>query len=100
MIKAVLFDLDGTLLPMDQDVFVKSFSGSLAKKMETEKNYDGKLFAKAVNCECPVGGSPCLKCRSCQDIDAGLAASIFHFGEVAIPDLKSELKKNGINVRL
>lgn len=48
MIKAVLFDLDGTLLPMDQDIFVKSFSGSLAKKMETEKNYDGKLFAKAV----------------------------------------------------
>ena len=34
------------------------------------------------------------------DIDAGLAASIFHFGEVAIPDLKSELKKNGINVRI
>ena len=33
------------------------------------------------------------------DIDAGLAASIFHFGEVAIPDLKAELKKNGILVR-
>ena len=32
-------------------------------------------------------------------IDAGLAASIFHFGEVAIPDLKAELKKNGILVR-
>ena len=34
------------------------------------------------------------------DIDAGLAASIFHFGEVAIPDLKAELKKNDIIVRL
>lgn len=34
------------------------------------------------------------------DIDAGLAASIFHFGEVAIPDLKQELKNNGIIVRL
>ncbi len=34
------------------------------------------------------------------DIDAGLAASIFHFGEVAIKDLKTELKKNNINVRL
>ena len=33
------------------------------------------------------------------DIDAGLAASIFHFGEVAIPDLKAELKRNGIHVR-
>ncbi len=32
-------------------------------------------------------------------IDAGLAASIFHFGEVAIPDLKRLLKNNGIVVR-
>lgn len=33
-------------------------------------------------------------------IDAGLAASIFHFGEVEIKTLKEELKKNNINVRL
>ncbi len=33
-------------------------------------------------------------------IDAGLAASIFHFGEVSISDLKDELKKNGITVRI
>lgn len=32
-------------------------------------------------------------------VDAGLAASIFHFGEVAIPDLKNELRRNGIIVR-
>lgn len=32
-IKAVLFDLDGTLLPMDQDLFVKYYFGSLAKKL-------------------------------------------------------------------
>lgn len=34
------------------------------------------------------------------DIDAGLAASVFHFGEIAIPKLKQELHNNGINVRL
>ena len=34
------------------------------------------------------------------DIDAGLAASIFHFGEVKIADLKQTLKQNGIIVRL
>ena len=34
------------------------------------------------------------------DIDAGLAASIFHFGEVEIKDLKKELRNNNINVRL
>ena len=33
-------------------------------------------------------------------VDAGLAASIFHFGEVKISDLKKELNSNGINVRL
>ena len=33
-------------------------------------------------------------------VDAGLAASIFHFGEVAIPDLKRELADDGIIMRL
>ncbi|MBR1566827.1 MAG: imidazole glycerol phosphate synthase subunit HisF [Oscillospiraceae bacterium] len=32
-------------------------------------------------------------------VDAGLAASIFHFGEVTIPDLKAALKANDIPVR-
>jgi HAD superfamily hydrolase (TIGR01549 family) len=32
-IKAVLFDLDGTLLPMDMDAFVKAYFGLLAKKL-------------------------------------------------------------------
>ena len=32
--------------------------------------------------------------------DAALAASVFHFGEIPIPDLKKELKKNNIEVRL
>ncbi len=33
-------------------------------------------------------------------VDAGLAASIFHFGEVKIPDLKKTLRDNNIEVRL
>ena len=33
-------------------------------------------------------------------VDAGLAASIFHFGEVKIPELKKFLRENNINVRL
>ena len=32
-------------------------------------------------------------------VDAGLAASIFHFGEVKIPELKDDLAASGINVR-
>lgn len=34
------------------------------------------------------------------DIDAGLAASVFHFGEIRIPDLKKTLSENDIIVRL
>lgn len=34
------------------------------------------------------------------DIDAGLAASIFHFGEVSISELKKELSANNVIVRL
>jgi len=33
-------------------------------------------------------------------VDAALAASIFHFGEVKIGELKENLQKNGIEVRL
>ena len=32
-------------------------------------------------------------------VDAGLAASIFHYGELKIADLKAEMKRNGIPVR-
>jgi len=32
--------------------------------------------------------------------DAALAASVFHFGEIAINDLKKELQSNKINIRL
>jgi len=31
--KVILFDLDGTLLPMDQNIFVKSYFGKLTKKL-------------------------------------------------------------------
>ena len=32
-ITTVLFDLDGTLLPMDQDTFIKAYFGGLARKL-------------------------------------------------------------------
>ena len=51
------------------------------------------------------GGAGCIEdfvtlFREIPTIDAGLAASFFHFGEVAIRDLKENLLKNNINVRL
>lgn len=34
------------------------------------------------------------------NVDAALAASVFHYGEILIPDLKKELRGHGIPVRL
>lgn len=47
MITTIFFDLDGTLLPMDQDIFIKSYLGQMAKKM-APYGYDPKLLTKAV----------------------------------------------------
>ncbi len=44
-ITTVLFDLDGTLLPMDQDVFVKAYFGLLAKKLAPHGYDPEKLIA-------------------------------------------------------
>ena len=38
--------------------------------------------------------------RAIPEVDAGLAASIFHFGDVKIPDLKAALRAGGIPVRI
>ena len=46
-IKAVLFDLDGTLLPMDQDRFVKTYFHLLAVKL-AHHGYDPKQLVDAV----------------------------------------------------
>ena len=51
------------------------------------------------------GGAGCIDhfttlFKTLPKVDAGLAASIFHFGEVSIRDLKTELQKNSIPVRI
>ncbi len=47
MIKAVLFDLDGTLLPMDQEQFIKAYFSSLAKKL-VPHGYNPDTFVPAI----------------------------------------------------
>ncbi len=51
------------------------------------------------------GGAGCIDdfvtlFKTLPKVDAGLAASIFHFGEVKISDLKKTLRDNGIDMRL
>ena len=42
----------------------------------TGKTTVAKILARAVNCEAPVDGEPCGKCRSCQDALAGKSLNI------------------------
>ena len=51
------------------------------------------------------GGAGCVEdfvtlFKRLPKVDAGLAASIFHFGQVKIPELKAVLRENNISVRL
>ena len=72
----------------------------------------GPAFALMLNAvtalvDVPVvasGGAGCMGdfvtlFREAPGVDAGLAASIFHFGEVPIRDLKAKLAEEGINIR-
>jgi len=45
--KAILFDLDGTLLPMDQDAFVKGYFSRLAMKL-APRGYDPQMLIDAI----------------------------------------------------
>ena len=47
MLKAVLFDLDGTLLPMDQDEFTRGYFKLLAKKLAPH-GYEPETLVKAI----------------------------------------------------
>ena len=74
-----------------------------------KRGFDLEMLAAVCDAvDVPViasGGAGCIEdfitlFHAVPRVDAGLAASIFHFGEVAIPDLKRVLRDNDINVRL
>ena len=47
MLKAILFDLDGTLLPMDQEVFVRDYFRRMAEYL-APYGYDPQMLKKAI----------------------------------------------------
>ena len=73
-----------------------------------KKGFDLEMLADVCAfADVPViasGGAGCMEdfvtlFKTIPGVDAGLAASIFHFGEVSIKDLKEKLYENGITVR-
>ena len=86
------------------EVVVNSIATDGAKK-----GFDLEMLTAVSDAvEVPViasGGAGCMEdfvtlFKALPKVDAGLAASIFHFGEVKIPDLKRMLRENDISVRL
>ena len=74
-----------------------------------KKGFDLEMLEAVSNAvDVPViasGGAGCVEdfitlFKTLPKVDAGLAASIFHFGQVQIPDLKKCLRENDILVRL
>ena len=74
-----------------------------------KKGFDLEMLDAVCNAvSVPViasGGAGCIQhftdlFNTLPKVDAGLAASIFHFGEVRISDLKKELFNNGICMRI
>ncbi len=74
-----------------------------------KKGFDLDMLEAVTNAvNVPViasGGAGCAEdfvtlFKALPKVDAGLAASIFHFGEVTIQELKRLLRDNNINVRL
>ena len=74
-----------------------------------KKGFDLEMLDAVCNAvSVPViasGGAGCIEdfvtlFETLPRVDAGLAASIFHFGEVKIHDLKAEMRKNQIPVRI
>ncbi len=74
-----------------------------------KKGFDLEMLEAVCNVvNVPViasGGAGCISdftklFKTLPKVDAGLAASIFHFGEVKISDLKNTLKENEIPVRI
>ena len=84
----------------------------VVNSMDTDgvkQGFDLELLEKVCDVvKVPViasGGAGCIEdfitlFKALPGVDAGLAASIFHFGEVSINDLKREMQKNGIPARL
>lgn len=74
-----------------------------------KKGFDLEMLSEVCSAvKVPViasGGAGCIDdfvtlFKEVPEVDAGLAASIFHFNEVSISDLKKVLSENGITVRI
>jgi len=102
---------------VDTDLVIQEKYNKLLWEIIDEEGLDSFLKKEeeanmSINCENTViapGGSVIYGAGAMEHFrdtfiegkaDAALAASVFHFGEISIPDLKKYLRSEGINVRI
>lgn len=94
-IKAVLFDLDGTLLPQDQDVFVKAYFGALAGCMAPH-GYEPERLVQTV-----WKGTAAMMKNTGENTNEAVFWKVFteEYGEDSLADkpLFDEFYKTGFN---
>lgn len=62
----------------------------------TGKTTAAKIFAKAINCENPVDGSPCGQCAMCQAISAGTSMNVIEMDAASnnkVDDIRSLIEQ-------
>ena len=109
--------LNGGRLPTEKDTLdwvLEAESRGAGEILLTSMDYDGTKagfdngFLKTVNSKVNIpviasGGAGSaqhfIDVFEQSNVDAALAASVFHYGEILIPDLKRTLKNKGIEVR-
>ena len=107
------FERNASVLLKERNLTQKDFCEKLGK---SKSNWDN--IVKTNNLEmldkiCSVtnvpviasGGAGCIEdfvtlFKTLPKVDAGLAASIFHFKEVSISALKQRLSKEGVSIRI
>lgn len=81
--KLIMFDLDGTLLPMDQDTFLKCYMGMLAK-YAAPYGYEPQVLIKSL---WDGTGDMIRNDGSCLNYDRFWAAFARTYGEEALKDI-------------
>jgi len=109
--------LNGGRIPTDKNLFYwakEAESRGAGEILFTSMKHDGVKTGYANEALCAISDSVAIpviasggagKKEDFRDVfikgkaDAALAASVFHFGEISIPELKLYLKNEGINMR-
>ena len=62
----------------------------------TGKTSSAKIMARAINCEHPINGDPCLECPSCKALEGDASLDVFEMDAASnsrVEDMRDMLEK-------